>query len=247
MRLFGKPFRVFNPILAGATLWNRLIASFGALVCLALSVAACAYSPFTPRDLPVLIAPLGASAVLLFAVPASPLAQPWSILGGNVVSAIVGVLVFRYLGHGALAVGVAVGIAILAMSLLRCIHPPGGAVAMTAIIGGPAVWNAGFSFVFGLVALNSVVIVVLGWLFHRLAGHAYPHRARPESAPTAQAHHLHRSDIRHALSDAGEAFDVSEDDLEMLLERAEHYARLRTEAPKPRRQMRNGAAAGRHS
>ena len=71
---------------------------------------------------------MGASAVLLFAVPSSPLAQPWSILGGNVVSAVTGVLIFKIFGHSALALGVAVACAILAMSLLRCLHPHGGAV-----------------------------------------------------------------------------------------------------------------------
>jgi CBS domain-containing membrane protein len=118
--------------------------------------------PLIGANLPVLIAPMGASAVLLFAVPSSPLAQPWSILGGNVVSAVTGVLIFKIFGHSALALGVAVACAILAMSLLRCPHPPGGAVAMTAVIGGPAIWHAGFAFPFDVVALNSFVLIATG-------------------------------------------------------------------------------------
>jgi CBS domain-containing membrane protein len=126
---------------------------------------------------------MGASAVLLFAVPSSPLAQPWSILGGNVVSAVTGVLIFKIFGHAALALGVAVACAILAMSLLRCLHPPGGAVAMTAVIGGPAIWHAGFAFPFDVVALNSFVLIATGWL-SLLSAPATAHRWRGYAPPT---------------------------------------------------------------
>jgi CBS domain-containing membrane protein len=219
-------FRIFHPLLAGATLTDRLIASGGALAGVILTAVICGYAQRAGSGLPVMIAPIGASAVLLFAVPASPLAQPWSIVGGNVISALVGVLVTGLLGHGPLAMGVAVAGAILAMSFARCLHPPGGAVAMTAVIGGPAIWASGLAFPFTLVAVNAAVIVVLGWLFHRASGHSYPHRPAPPSEAKA-AGGLHHDDIRKALADAGEAFDVSEADLEVLLTRAEHYARLR--------------------
>ena len=82
---------------------------------------------------------MGASALLLFAIPSSPLAQPWSIVGGNTVSALIGLLVSRYVPEPAVAAGCAVAFAIAAMSLLRCLHPPGGAAALTAALGGPAV------------------------------------------------------------------------------------------------------------
>ena len=88
---------------------------------------------------PWFLAPMGASAVLLFAVPASPLAQPWSILGGNTVSALVGVSCALLLGHTGLAASAAGALAIAAMFALRCLHPPGGAVAVTAVMGGQAV------------------------------------------------------------------------------------------------------------
>jgi CBS domain-containing membrane protein len=219
----SRPLRLFYPILAGATLKDRAIASIGAVVCLVVTALICARSPFGRADLPVIIAPIGASAVLLLAVPASPLAQPWSILGGNVASALVGVVVAQVLGHTPLALAVAVGAAILVMSLLRCLHPPGGAIAMTAVVGGASVWDAGFAFPFAVVAVDSIVLIAAGVLFHRFSGHSYPHRPKP----LATEDHLHRADISQALADVGEAFDVSEEDLEILLERAEHYARLR--------------------
>ena len=94
---------------------------------------------------PWFLAPMGASAVLLFAVPASPLAQPWSILGGNTVSALVGVSCALLLGHTGLAASAAGALAIAAMFALRCLHPPGGAVAVTAVMGGQALVLRGHS------------------------------------------------------------------------------------------------------
>src|ERR1700749_4126996 len=73
---------------------------------------------------PWFIAPMGASAVLLFAVPASPLAQPWSIVGGNLVSALIGVTCAAYIDDIALAASLAAALAICAMFALRCLHPP---------------------------------------------------------------------------------------------------------------------------
>lgn len=223
-------FRLFHPILAGATLRDRAIGAAGALAGIAITAWICAQFPLGGPGFPILAAPVGASAVLLFAVPASPLAQPWSILGGNVVSGLVGVLIAHTLGHGPLAIGAAVGAAILAMSLLRCLHPPGGAIALTAVSGGPAIWAAGLAFPLGLVVINSAIVVALGWLFHRVSGHSYPHRpAAPQEM--REAGRLHHDDIRRALADAHETFDVSESDLEVLLARAEHYADLRTQPP----------------
>ncbi len=218
-------FRYFYPILAGATFRDRVAASLAAVIGLIAVAAVCAPLSSSTTGLAILVAPMGASAVLLFAVPASPLAQPWSIFGGNVVSGLVGVLAARVLGHSAIAIGVAVGAAIFAMSLLRCIHPPGGAVALTAVVGGPAIWRAGFGFPLTTVAVETGLLVATGWIFHRFSGHSYPHRA---IAPlNRDAHHFHRSDITLALGDIGESFDISDEDLEALLERAEHYAVLR--------------------
>jgi CBS domain-containing membrane protein len=224
-----KRFRLFHPILAGATLKDRLIASGGAFGCLLIVAAICAHEPLVMAGLPALVAPIGASAVLLFVVPASPMAQPWSIIGGNVVSGLIGVAVAHVLGETALAAGIAVAAAILGMSLLRCLHPPGGAIALSAVVGGPAVLHASFGFPLGPVAVGSIILVILGWMFHRIAGHSYPHKPHVAGAPATDPHHLHRSDISQALEDVGEAFDVSAEDLEVLLERAEHYAVLRTQ------------------
>ena len=93
---------------------------------------------------PWFIAPMGASAVLLFAAPASPLAQPWSIMAGNLVSALIGVTCAHAIPDPGLAAAAAGSLAIAAMFTLRCLHPPSGAVALTAVLGGPAVASLGY-------------------------------------------------------------------------------------------------------
>jgi CBS domain-containing membrane protein len=214
--------RLFHPILSGARGAERLVACLGAALGIALAVLIAARVPMPVEDLPLLFAPIGASAVLVFAMPASPLAQPWPVIGGNTVSAAVGVAAYHLIPEVWLATGLAVGAAILVMSLLRCLHPPGGAAALTAVIGSPAVHAAGLGYAAYPVALNSVSLVLVGLLFHRLAGRSYPHRAAP--VPDAG---LHLADIDAALEEMHESFDISREDLDALLSRAEHHAMKR--------------------
>lgn len=175
--------------------------------------------------LPLLIAPLGASAVLAFALPASPLAQPWSIVGGNLVSALVGVAAARFVPEVDLAAGLAVGGAIAAMAFARCLHPPGGAVALTAVIGPAAVHAAGWHYALVPVALNSTILVALAWLFNNASGHSYPHRAAPVVAPPRLQ--VKAEDIEAALADYDELIDVSGEDLLALFTAAEAKAEAR--------------------
>ncbi|WP_375421817.1 HPP family protein [uncultured Sphingomonas sp.] len=217
----------FLPILAGATLRDRLVACLGALVAISLTGLIAAKAVGAAAAL-LIVAPMGASAVLVFAVPASPLAQPWSVIGGNMISALVGVCVAQVVPIPALAAGVAVAGAILAMSLSRSLHPPGGATALMAVIGGPQIAALGFGFALVPVGVNAVILAAIGYLFHRLSGHSYPHVAAVPGAAvavaTAGSTMPHREDIDRALADLGETFDVSREDLDLLLQRAEFHA-----------------------
>ena len=164
---------------------------------------------------------MGASAVLLFAVPTSPMAQPWPIIGGNALSALTGFAVGQALGHGAIACGIGVGLAIGVMSVTRSLHPPGGAAALTGVIGSGLVDSAGWWFPLAPVALDAVLLVATGWVFHRLSGHPYPHRAAPE-APTRDPLPTRRvgvreEDLEAVLASIGETFDIERDDLRLLL------------------------------
>ncbi|MFN3452122.1 MAG: HPP family protein [Sphingorhabdus sp.] len=215
------------PRLAGGNLNDRLIACVGAgFGVLAAATAGLGVQNILPA-LPFLIAPIGASAVLVFAVPASPLAQPWPVFGGNVVAACVGVTVLHLVPVTLAAIAIAVASAILVMSILRCLHPPSGAVAITTILGGQAIVDAGYLFPISVVAANSAALLAAGWLFHRFTGHSYPHRvAHSPTMPVG----LLRADIDQAVQDAHETFDIDLADLEAILLKAERIAEQRRAA-----------------
>ena len=228
--------RLFMPILAGATLRERIIGCLGALIGITLTGLICSRLPGNSSYWPLIVAPIGASAVLLFAVPASPLAQPWPIIGGNTISALVGVAVAHAVQDPVLALGTGVALAIAAMSVTRCLHPPGGAAALTAILGGPVVTTSGFLFPFVPVALNSLILVALGILFHRFSRRSYPHVPAP--APINTHHTLDQApqtrvgfrgeDVDAALEALDETFDIDRDDLDRLLRQVELQAMVRS-------------------
>ena len=179
-----------------------------------------------------LVAPMGASAVLLFCLPGSPLAQPWSVIGGNTVSALVGVACVQLLGAQLWTGPLAVGLAIIAMFALRCLHPPGGAVALTAVLSDAAVHAMGFQFALWPVALNSALMVFAALLVNNLTGRRYPHAQRSplenqhataDEAPTARLG-FQRADLDAVLEQYGQVLDVSRDDLEDIILATEAHA-----------------------
>lgn len=183
---------------------------------------------------PLLVAPIGASAVLVFALPASPLAQPRAVIGGNLVSALVGVTCALLVPAPLIAAPLAVGLAIGMMMLLGCLHPPGGAVALIAVIGGPAVTQAGYLFALNPVILDSVLLTAAGMIWGRLTGHSYPHRvpvavsphSTSDPVPTARAGFT-SGDLDKALARYGELLDVSREDLDALFRQVELQAHQR--------------------
>ncbi len=215
--------KFFVPILAGGNLRDRLRACLGALLGIGLTSAISAGVVHPHGAFLLIAAPMGAAAVLVFAVPASPLAQPWSVIGGNIIAALVGVTVRMLVPMPELAAPIAVGAAILMMSLTRSLHPPAGAVALTAVVGGPAVVDAGFAFVLVPIALNAIILMACGILFHRFLGHSYPHKV--SVAVPAPIEDVHRAeDLDKALADLGETLDVSREDLDLLFARVEYHA-----------------------
>lgn len=181
---------------------------------------------------PLLIAPMGASAVLLFGVPASPLAQPWSIIGGNLVSAAIGITCSIWIHDPFWAAALAIAGAIGAMFTLRCLHPPSGAVALTAVLGGPAVHHLGYGFLLAPVGLNSVLLLGVALLFNNLTRHRYPHVAVVSHAnihQTADPKPSDRlgfvpADLDDVLKEYRELLDIDRDDLENLFLQTEMHA-----------------------
>jgi len=144
---------------------EKLISAVGGFVAI-LSILLVS-SRFTElSDTALLVASMGASAVLLFAVPHGQLAQPWAVAGGHIISAIVGVSCALLISDKLLAASLAVGLSIFAMHYLKCIHPPGGATALSAVVGGASVQTLGYWFVLTPVALNVCVILIIAVLFN---------------------------------------------------------------------------------
>ena len=225
---------LFAPILAGANLRDRLSACAGGIIGIAVTSLIALLVLDDTAALPLIVAPMGASAVLVFAVPASPLAQPWPVIGGNTLAALVGVFFAQAVASPHLAAGLAVGFAILIMSLARCLHPPGGAAALTAVIGGPTVQSAGYTFALLPVALNAVCLVAVAFAFHRFSGQSYPHRPGEISGKRISERDLappHPEDIKATLADLGETFDIGPDDLELIVRRVDFHAENRRKTP----------------
>jgi len=223
------------PALAGGTLADILLASLGALAAVALTGLATALGAGSSAA-PLIVAPIGASAVLVFAVPSSPLAQPWAVVGGNVLSCLAALAVCRLIPDPFVASGVSVGAAIALMSLLRCLHPPGGAAALLTALAAQGAAPPDLFFAFFPVGANSLLLVMGGLIFHRFSGHSYPHRplAAPESvhgtsdAPPIRRAGFDAADLDAVIGSMHESFDIDRDDLEELLWRLEERSQART-------------------
>ncbi len=167
------------------------------------------------------IASMGASAVLLFAAPHGALSQPWPVLGGHLVSALIGVTCARWLGgEPMLAASLAVALSIAAMYGLRCLHPPGGATALFAVLGGESVHALGYGYLFSPVLLNIVVLVTVAVLFnYPFAWRRYPqswHHRTVAAAQPAEKSMIPHSSLVYALSQIDTFVDISEDDLQRI-------------------------------
>jgi len=181
----------------------------------------------------LIVASMGASAVLIFAVPHGKLSQPWALVGGHVLSAIVGVTCAKYISNTTLAASVAVGGAIGLMHYCRCIHPPGGASALAAVISGSAVHDLGYQYVLTPVFLNVMVILSVAVLFNALLPwRLYPaglanllHTGENEKQKKLEKQNdIQAADIHFALNKMDLLVDVTEDDLARIYQLARQHA-----------------------
>jgi len=164
---------------------------------------------------------MGSAAVLLFAAPHGAMSQPWPLFGGNLVSAVIGVTCARWLGNEPmLAASLAVSLSIAAMYSLRCLHPPGGATALYAVLGGETVHALGYGYVFSPVLLNVVALFAVAVVFnYPFAWRRYPQSwvRRPQAvAKTAEDSMIPHSSLVYALSQIDTFVDVSEEDLQRI-------------------------------
>ena len=210
---------------------ERTRASIGAFFGIVLTSVATYWVIGSVSALPLLMAPIGASAVLLFGVPSSPLAQPWSIIGGNTVAALVGVTFAILIKEPVIAAAFALSVAIALMFALRCLHPPSGAVALTAVLGGPAIHAAGYSFVIFPVAINSILLLIVALVYNNATRRTYPHAIvktgdshLTKDIPPEMRFGFTAEDLNEVLKEYNQVLDVSRDDLQTLLQQTEMHA-----------------------
>lgn len=181
--MFFAKFRQFLGVgQVGTNSTEGLIAALGGGLSILLLVGFSLWL-FPVESATPVIASMGASAVLLFALPQGPLSQPWPVLAGHSISAIIGVTCARYIPQSSIAAACAVGLAIAAMHQCKCIHPPGGATAFAAVIGGSAIRQLGFWFVLFPVFTNALVMVVLAVVINN----AFKGRRYPVGLPVAKS------------------------------------------------------------
>ena len=145
-------------------LWSWVGAVTGVGICGYLSS-----KYFEPKDLTLLIGSFGASAVLVYAAIKSPLAQPRNLIGGHVIAGIIGVACYKLFGGTWIGGALASSLAIVAMLLTKTLHPPAGATALIAVIGGKKIHDLGFLYPFIPAGLGALILLVIALLVNNLS------------------------------------------------------------------------------
>jgi CBS domain-containing membrane protein len=233
--LLKNGLSAFAPAPVGASGRDKLYGALGALLGLLCTEWIGRHA--LGQANPWFIAPMGASAVLLFAAPASPLAQPWSLMAGNVSAALVGVFFAQSIADPGVAAACAAAAAIAVMFTLRCLHPPSGAVALTAVLGGPSIAKLGYAYALYPVALNSVVLLCIAVVFNGALKRNYPrrhienahagHAGRGADSAAATRLGFTGTDLDEALRNHDQLLDISKEDLADIVLEAERRASVR--------------------
>jgi CBS domain-containing membrane protein len=183
---------------------------------------------------PILIASMGASAIILFIIPNSPLAQPWPFAGGQMISALVGITCAQMIPDTVLAATAATGLSVLFMLLLRCLHPPAAATALTPVMSGHAIVSLGYSYALIPIGINVLVMLTMAIIINRwLMGYNYPVLAKPEPKKTlpsqllptvSQSIGVSEQDMIQALQQNDVFLDITAAELSKVLTAAELYS-----------------------
>ena len=151
---------------------ERVRSGFGAFIGLMLVLTTAKYLGELGGIDEWLMASLGASALLVFVLPGSPMAQPWAVIAGNTLSALVGICIAHLVGEPLIAMPLAASLSILGMFFLRCLHPPAAAVSLIVVLGHVL----HFRYAFFPVMVDSILLVLAGAAYSNLTGKRYPNR-----------------------------------------------------------------------
>lgn len=179
----------------------------------------------------IMVTSMGASAVLLFAVPQGALSQPWAVFGGHLLSAFVGVSCQKLFPDAVWTPALAVGAAVGLMHYLRCIHPPGGATSLAAVIGGSDIHSLGYHYLVMPILINVAAILGMAILFNALFHwRRYPAhlnkrvRESRQTQPAVRQFDLTQEDFSAAMEQLNSYVDITTENLTELLELAKQHA-----------------------
>ena len=173
------------------------------------------------------MASLGASALLVFVLPSSPMAQPKAVIGGNIVSALVGVTCAILIPDPRLGMPIAIGVSILGMLFFKCLHAPAAATALSAILGHIVTYR----FALFPVLMDSLLLVLAGIFYNRITGKQYPHTEKSpgnisSKSPSAETMSLieDKNAIAQVLAKYKEFIDINPGDLANIIRDVELHA-----------------------
>lgn len=213
-------FHYFGQDQAQVAWSERIRAAVGALIGLLVTVALGRILGELVGINEWVMASLGASALLIFVMPSSPMAQPWAVIGGNVLSALVGVTCFHFIANPIFALPIAAACAILGMFTLRCLHPPAAAVALIAVLGQIETYR----YVFFPVMIDSVALCLVAMAYNTLTGKHYPTRP-PKQAPDLPSEKRSREQAEKTLdallTEYQEVMDVDRAELIKIIQSAQ--------------------------
>src|SRR6187402_2072695 len=178
----------------------------------------------------VMVTSMGASAVLLFAVPQGALSQPWAVFGGHLLSAFVGVSCQKLFPDQTWTPALAVGLAVGAMHYLRCMHPPGGATALAAVIGGPEIYRLEYFYLVAPILINVASIVLMAIVFNaffpwrRYPAHLTRRKLAKPAIASERQFELTQEDFSAAMEQLNSYVDITSENLTQLLELAKQHA-----------------------
>lgn len=146
-----------------------------------IAIIALLQSFYLTRDENIfLIGSFGATCVLIYGAIQSPLAQPRNLVGGHLISAFIGVTVYKFLPDIIwLTAPLAVSLSIVCMQITKTLHPPGGATALIAVIGSPTIKSLGYGYVWSPVLTGVLILLVVALVFNNITKHRkYPTNSR---------------------------------------------------------------------
>ena len=232
---FTAWLRAFKPapIHTRPSEWIRAALGAGAALLLSSWLCSVLFGLETAQHL---VGPLGASAVLLFAVSSGALAQPWSIIGSYLVATLVALGITHFFGYSLFSASAALTLTLILMCTVRCLHPPGGALTLCVVFANPKLSQMGLQ-AFLPVIVSGACLLCCALIYNNLTRVRYPRQ--PAAAPASGDHHtrdpapqsrvgITSKDLDQALDELGEFVDVTREDLETIIRSTEKHALRRS-------------------